>query len=296
MEEQTPKFISLSPAVTEILYAVGAEPGLAANTRHCDYPARAKGKNRIEIWEQPSAELASKWGANVIFTDQPIPEAAVRSCGQAGVAVVANRPATLEEVFQGIIKIGDAAGRRQEAERVAEGMRTGLAGIAEASKGIAARPRVYVEEAGKPPVAAGWWVPRLVEIAGGDSGLVKEGERPRDVSRKRIFEYNPEAMVACWRGSGGNVELKAIEDRGWHSLNALAADRLLVMDDALLLRPVPRLVEGTRMLAEFISRAFRPATGEDDGGWMYSEGEPADQGRDGETGKNRGPGGEEPRF
>lgn len=264
------KFISLSPAITEIIYAVGAEEGLAANTRHCDFPPKARAKNRIEIWEQPSVEMARKFGAQTIFTDQIVPDGITKKCGKAGVNVMVLRPTTLEEVFQGIIAVGRETGREVESEKVVDEMKKEFAEIE--AKTMRQRPRVYVEEGGKPPVFAGYWVPKLVEIAGGTCGLVKEGQKPRDVSRKELFDYNPEVMVVAWRGVGKNADLKVVEDRHWEGLSAIAGRHLFVLDDSLLLRPVPRLVEGARQLAEAIAEAADAAQEEgEDESWFYGE-------------------------
>ena len=272
MDYAARKFVSLSPAITEIIYAVGADAGLAADTRHCDFPPRARAKNRIEAWERPSPELAGKFGAELVFTDQAVPQAAMEKCGAAGVKVAVVRPATLDEVFQGITAVGGETGREAEAAGVVEDMKKKFAEIEAKAGGLRRRPRVYVEEGGKPPVAAGWWVPRLVEIAGGESGLVREGQPPRDVSRKELFGYNPEVMALAWRDIGKNAEMKVIEDRHWSGLNAIAEGRLHVFDDALLLRPGPRLVEGTRQLAEAIADAEGgPSEPAEDDGWTYGE-------------------------
>ncbi|MFH1199734.1 MAG: ABC transporter substrate-binding protein [Candidatus Micrarchaeota archaeon] len=266
------KIISLSPALTEIIYALGAQDALAANTRHCDYPPAAKGKNRIEPWEQPSVPLARKWGASAIFTDQIVPEKSIQECLAQGIEVFSIRPSTLEEVYSGIMQMGAALEKQEAAEQIVSTMRQGLAAIADAARTPGKKPRVYVEVAGKPPECAGLWVPKLVEIAGGASGLNSEGQPHRSVSRKEIFEYNPEVMVVAWRNSGGNIEMKVIDDRGWQGLSAMIGGRLVVLDDALLLRPTPRLVQGAARMAQVIAMAANPAPAgsEPDEGWVVS--------------------------
>lgn len=280
MDAEARKFISISPAITEIVYAIGADANLAANTRHCDFPPKAKAKNRIEVWEQPSAGLAKKYGAELILADRNLPEGVASSCEAAGVEIVAIAPTTLEEVFLGIAGVGKAVGEEAEAAKVVGEMRRQLGEIEAKAGGLRQRPRVYVEESGKPPVSAGYWVPKLVEIAGGASGLIKEGQRPRDVSRKEMFDFNPEVMIVAWRGVGKNAELKAIEDRGWQGLKAMSARHLSVFDDALLLRAGPRLVEGGRQLAGVIAEAAeKPDETDEDEGWAYGEEESAEAGR-----------------
>ena len=66
---------------------------------------------------------------------------------------------------------------------------------------------------------------------------------------QEIQEFNPEMIVLSICGAGANAEKTLISSRrGWDALEAVQKGNVRVMNDSLLNRPGPRLVEGAQRL------------------------------------------------
>ncbi len=113
-----------------------------------------------------------------------------------------------------------------------------------------AKTKIYVEEWHRPPTIAGNWVPALVKIAGGAS-IIKEGVVSHEVNYEQIKRLNPKIVLLSWCGFGDSKSvLELYEQRGWK----LGAE-VYVINDSLLNRPGPRLVEGAREIFRLINKA-----------------------------------------
>ena len=118
------------------------------------------------------------------------------------------------------------------------------------------RPRVYMEEWFQPPLAAGNWVPEVAAIAGGEE-IIAEVSRPsKTFSLAALSLADPDLIVCHWQGWGDRTDLGRIVERpGWQELRAMAENKIFFLDDALINRPGPRLVQGARALNKIFSGA-----------------------------------------
>lgn len=233
--------ISLAPSNTEILYEICAEEDLVATTSLCDHPEEAAEKPSIGGWINPEIEEIQKFGPDLVLASDDLQDEAVQRMKDEDYKVLQVRPHTVEEVFDSIIEIGEAVNRKEEAEEVVEDMRETIEDLE-----FEGSPRIYCEEWMDPPMASGNWIPGLVERAGGEFFL-EEGERSREFDLEKLKDFDPEYIFLNVCGAGENVDSSEILERpGWQDITAVEEENVFVIDDSLLNRPGPRLVEGLR--------------------------------------------------
>lgn len=139
------------------------------------------------------------------------------------------------------------------------------------------RPRLYIEEwpalenalgGHDLPYASGNWVPEIARIAGGDpfdlsacDGLVqgkqllyhRDNQLSFPVTFDQIQKWNPELIILSICGAGALADPALMTKRSsWESLPAIQKGSVRVIDDSLLNRPGPRLVEGAQRLFAWI--------------------------------------------
>jgi iron complex transport system substrate-binding protein len=108
---------------------------------------------------------------------------------------------------------------------------------------------VYVEEWHDPPYASGNWVPELVTMAGGRTFPLAAGQLSKAVTLQEVAAFDPDLIVISWCGAGKLADKALLTNRpGWGELRAVRAGHVRVIDDSLLNRPGPRLVEGAQQL------------------------------------------------
>ena len=92
-------------------------------------------------------------------------------------------------------------------------------------------------------------VPEVLRLAGALSFPIMPGELSRAVSFEDIQRFNPDLVVISWCGAGSLGNPKLLTGRsGWGNLPAIQDGRVRVIDDSLLNRPGPRLLQGAQRI------------------------------------------------
>ncbi len=284
------RIVSLLPSATEIICALGLEDSLVGVTHECDYPPSVRRLPKVTHTLIPHDASSGAIDAlvrerlktgNALYTlDLPVleklrPELLVTqalcdvcavaeaevqaaACSLPGQPRVVNlEPETLDQVFESIAVVGEAAGCRDEARRAIAGLRARVQAVVEAAE-HGEKPRVVVLEWLDPLFTCGHWTPELVRLAGGTEVVAKEGERSRTMALDELLAAAPDVLViAC---CGFDVERTMLDMPaflalpGVSDLPAARTGRVHVIDgNAYLSRPGPRLVDSLELLAEFFT-------------------------------------------
>ncbi len=263
------RIVSLLPAGTEIVFALGLGDELVGRSHLCDYPEEVSGIPSVTmagdgeldvdllVRLEPDLVIAAGSGRSETKGGQQVRES-LRARGLE-TSVVGLEPRSLEGIFNSIASVGAFAEAEDEAVGLVELCRERLGGLENAIlerrlDGIASR-RVVVLESVDPPVQSGRWVPELVRRAGGWELLGREGEDPSPTSWDRVHDVDPEIIVLALAGGDAShaaAELARASLPAWFDdLAAVREGELFAVDGAgLLLRPGPRIVEGVAVLAE----------------------------------------------
>ena len=286
------RVISLLPAATEIVAALGALGRLVGVTHECDYPPEARALARVtrsrldpglssgEIdvalaaarregtaTVQVDVELVGRLRPDVIIGQAICDVCAVGQEQLAGIVaslrltpwVVTLHAHTLVEVFVDIRKVGEAMELRDEADEVIAGLSYRLRRVRKAVGAPPAaplqRPRVLVLEWLDPPYVAGHWVPELIEIAGGEDVAGVPGAPSVTRSWRALSALAPDLVIIAPCGfdvERARRELALVTDR---DARTLLDRRVEFLDgNAYTSRPGPRLVDAAEMLARLIQR------------------------------------------
>jgi iron complex transport system substrate-binding protein len=278
------RVVSLLPAATEIVAALGAADRLVGVSHECDWPADAvRGRLRVtktwvdgtlssgaidqQVSQGSAARPPIEGDVNALRRARPdivIGQAVCEVCAVGGNemarAVAALDPAPrvvtlhahdLAGVFDDIGKVGDALDLPSEAEELVAGLRYRLRRL---TTPHAPRPTVLVVEWVDPPYVAGHWVPELVAAAGGVDVGARPGDRSVTRGWRELKALAPDVIVVALCGFDvprARCEVAALTDPDARAL--LAGARVAFLDgNAYTSRPGPRLVEGTELLAQLI--------------------------------------------
>ncbi len=279
------RIVSLLPAATEIVAALGAVGRLVGVSHECDFPPEVRSLPRVTRTRVdpalPSGAIdramveAKRTGVPPVEVDvdlvahlrpdvligQSVCEVCAVGEGELARLVTTLMPTpwvvtlhahTLDEVFLDIRKIGEALELRDEAEELDAGLRYRLRRV-QTGAARPGKPRVLVLEWLDPPYVAGHWVPELVALAGGEDvgGATGEPSRPRPWDELAVLA--PDVVVVALCGFDvprAQVELGAVTDG---PARALLGRRVEFLDgNAYTSRPGPRLVDAAETLARLI--------------------------------------------
>ena len=246
------RIVSLAPSNTEILYALGAQDNLVAVTRFCDYPADAKDKPRVSGWTDVDVPKIAALKPDLVLTSSIVQAKIAHDLRAAGLQVIHLDPKSLEDVLESFLKIGHAVNRGEAARKLIIETEEALAKIV---RGVTLGKKVYVEEWHQPPTASANWVPDLLQLIGCQS-MVSSGAPSKPVLTEDVQTFNPDAIVLSWCGFGTKADEVSVTQRaGWQQLAAVQKGNIFILDDSLLNRPGPRLVEGLKLLIEVAKQA-----------------------------------------
>ena len=279
------RVVSLLPAATEIVAALGGVGRLVGVSHECDFPPEVRSLPRVTRTRvdpaMPSGAIdramaeAKRTGVSPVEVDvnlvahlrpdlligQSVCDICAVGEGELARLVTTLMPTpwvvtlhahTLDEVFLDIRKVGEALELRDEAEELEAGLRYRLRRVSVRAARLP-KPRVLVLEWLDPPYVAGHWVPDLVTLAGGQD----VGSAPGDPSRPRPWDelaaLAPDVVVVALCGFDiprAQAELAAVTDP---QARALLGRRVEFLDgNAYTSRPGPRLVDAADLLARLI--------------------------------------------
>jgi iron complex transport system substrate-binding protein len=160
------------------------------------------------------------------------------------------RVATLSEMLEEIVRLGEATGMEGHAHELRGELEGRLAAVRAAVSG-AGSPRVIALERLDPPRVGGFWIPEMISIAGGVDVAGDPGLNPPEVGWGELASLNPEVVIVMPDGSAEDAQAQAMEH--WELIASLGAARIFAVDaSAAFSDPGPRLVDGVELLGHLL--------------------------------------------
>ena len=279
------RIVSLFPAATEIVCALGLRDQLVGVSHGCDYPPEiegtavvtrprtANGAATASSAAAPGEEMGpTELDRPALLATQPdlviVREggfgpgaAAVREAfaeAETAPSIISLDPVSLEGIFHAITSVGAMAETEDEAMGLVEILREEIGAIEQEvvvrhDQGLAPR-RVVVLEALEPLLASGRWVPEQVRRAGGWDLLGREGEPPSPTSWQAVLDVDPEMLILAPAGLNllqtERAWSRTRKPEFWDEIAAVRRGQVFVVEPVYFCRPGPRAADGVGMLAE----------------------------------------------
>jgi iron complex transport system substrate-binding protein len=282
--------VSMLPAATEIVGALGLMDQLVAVSHECDHPGEANRRPRITQCEihgkgLPSAAI-DQWvserlrsGGSLYTLDEPklrelapdliLTQRLCDVCAPAygSVAALAAtlpskprvlnlEPKNLRDILRGVQDVADAMGRPERGILARRGLERRIAEVAERVRRLP-RPTTFLMEWADPIYNSGHWNPELMALAGGAPVLSPAGEYSIRIPWEDLRAADPQVLVVACCGHGVERTRKDVPVLealpGWKDLRAVRDRRVHLTDgSAYFSRPGPRIVDSLEMLATMI--------------------------------------------
>lgn len=246
--EEPLRIISVMPSNTELLFALGLGDAVVGVTDFCDYPP--------ELEEAVEAGRIKRLGDSFNLNEELLvslePDLVLFGFASdvqdrlddLGIKSEFIAPASLEETYASIRRIGELTGIVSAAEKLAGNMESAIEALKAEAAQIEEKPQVlmlldldYLYIAG-----AGTLEDELIAAAGGINVVQAEGYA--QLSEEALIDANPEIILCTF----------ALRDRilaekdSWKGLDAVKNEAIYDIDGDLVNRPGPRLVQGLELL------------------------------------------------
>lgn len=246
------RIVSLSPTLTENLFAVGAGKQVVAVDERSNYPKSAP-RTKLSGF-QPNAEAIAGYRPDLVFL-HPGGGEIVAQLRSLGIRVLQLPAAVnLSQAYREILQVGRATGHPRVAQGVVRSMRSRLnAAVASAKRRGAARLAVYHElttdyysATSKTFIGQVYKLFGLRNIADGASGA---GSGYPKLSGEHIIASNPDLIVLADSKCCGQTYATVAARPGWQTIKAVRNQRVIRADDDVVSRWGPRIVGFVRTVA-----------------------------------------------
>lgn len=245
------RVVSLTPATTELAFALGAGDRLKGRTESDDYPPQAAAVPAVASYNGVVIEQVVAISPDLViaggngFTAQADIDR-LRTLGYPVLVVYAQ---DVQGVLADLRLVGRALGEAGQADQLASDMQARIDGITSAVSGFG-RPRTFYEIGYQPEIygpAPDSFVADMVNRAGGDP-VTTTDPAVFSISLEQLVAADPQ-LIVLGDAAYGTCPADVASRPGWGSISAVTNDRIEPIDDTIVTRPGPRLGEGLAALA-----------------------------------------------
>ena len=284
------RIVSLIASATEITCALGLGNFLVGRSHECDYPESVKAlpictvpkfrtdgtsyeidqrvkaivQESLSVYRVDSKELAKLNPTHIITQDQCEVCAVSLKDVQSAVCelivsqpqVISLKPSSLSDIWNDIAKVGTALGVQHQAKRLIATLQKRMLTISNITSNLP-KPSVACIEWIDPLMAAGNWMPELIELAGGRNLFGQAGKHSPWMLFEEIVEADPDLIIVTPCGfdiERTKGEMHFLEKKnGWSNLKAVQNQKVFICDgNKYFNRPGPHIVESLEILSELI--------------------------------------------
>ena len=256
------RIVSLSPATTELLFALDLGDQVVGATKHCNYPPRALDLPRVGggTIESINSETIVSLKPDLVLCKWDTHQPLLQTFDRLSIPVCSIGAQSLEELYEEARWIGRLTDRRQQAEDLIRRMKSQHAELlAVVAKHRQDPPlRVFYEVWDEPLMTAApnSFIGELLTMAGLENILSDTTVRYPRISSESVVQGDPDLILAP-TSHFENVEVDSFRSRpGWSELNAVVNERIYLISGDQVSRCGPRVLDA---LAEIVLAAYPDA-------------------------------------
>jgi iron complex transport system substrate-binding protein len=245
------RIVSLSPAATEILFAIGAGSQVVAGTDYDNYPDEAKKLPRVGGFDQKTENLELIVSYRPDLVVSAAQSDVVRKLEEFGVPVLVLDAKTSDGVARNVELLGTVTGHAKASGELAEEFRARWKTVTATPAAQAPRVFLVLDETPLFTVGPGTFLDEMISAAGGVNVF---GDTPgwAKVSDEQVLTRDADVIVIVEHTGPGSAGMKErlLARTGWAGLKAVKAGRVRTVPADLVTRPGPRLVDGLEAVAK----------------------------------------------
>lgn len=252
MKKQTDnpqRIVSLSPAITEALYALGLEDAIVGVTTYCQKPPQAQRKEKIGTLMEPDMEKIVSLKPDLVLAMTLTSPKEIQKLKNLGLRVVTFQiPQDFNLLCDFFLQLGRIVGKEKDSQRFIKEAKDRVSKIAQKVASLP-KPKVLLQIGSKPLFVATkkYFINDYIQFAGGinifqDAGL-------GSVSMEEVIKRNPDIIIIATMGISGENERKAW--KRFTTIEAVKKNKVYIVDPDRLCSPTPVSFAG--YLAEIVA-------------------------------------------
>ena len=253
--DTAPRIVSLSPHITELLFAAGAGSRIVGIDDLSDYPPAAAGVARVGEPATLDIEGLLKLKPTlIVLWDSGTPPRAKAELERLNLKLYVTEQRRLDDIGTALLDFGRLAGTQPAAEAAASRYRSQLEQL---RSQYAGRPRltVFYQVWDRPlyTLSGGHVVTEVLSMCGGDNVFADLSTLAPAIDKEAVLARDPDVMLIAATGAEG-----ARQTAEWGRFTQLRAVRnhhVYTVDPSLIGRMTPRILQGARDACELLDAA-----------------------------------------
>jgi iron complex transport system substrate-binding protein len=246
------RIISLTPSITETLFALGIENRVVGVTDACDYPPEANSRSHVCSWFDPDMDRIVDLEPDIVIGLETAHQSLVPLLKTRKIQLLLLNPATVTEALADMISLGTLLGISDAAESLVKGLKHRMEKLAVQVMQIKPEARLTVSRVldvdTDQLIVAG---PKsfqydVIKQAGGINVTTDIHEAYPSVSFQCFKTWDPDMIFLC--GSDQSYISRLQADPQWQSLTAIRNKKTHLFDCGLTCRTGPRIVDMAELL------------------------------------------------
>ncbi len=251
LSKKAQRIISLSPSITEMLFAAGAGKYIVGIVSYSDYPEQAKEITSVGSYNSLDIEKIISLAPELIIAwKSGNPEKQIKKLKSLGYPVFLSEALNFEDIRNNILKYGILSGNEKQAQQQSQLF---INGISELQKNYKdkSKVRVFVQIWNRPVMTVGskHIISQVIQLCGGQN-IFKDFKLTITPDIETIIQRKPELILATGMANTSVKWLKRWEN--WTIIPAVKNQHLYPTNPDLLVRHSPRLLQGARHVCSLI--------------------------------------------
>lgn len=248
------KIVSTSPAVTEILFALGLDDEIVGVSSSCDYPQAAKSKPHLFDFSGPNIESIIQADPDIILSDVAygIPADTKLLLENSGIKIVLMTYTSVDDVLDNITLIGKITDKNKEAAKLVSQISKDIEKVA--AKAQKQEPKsVFINIGGYYTPGADTFINYLIKTLGANNIAESLGSGWIMISTEKLIEADPNVYIDLSATNSGDLptdsiilNLSALKNNKYYSYSYSSNET------SVLSRPGPRMAEALQLLYDDI--------------------------------------------
>lgn len=247
--------VSLSPNITETIYALGALDLLVGRTDYCDYPPEVQSIPAVGDLLTPNVERIVALEPDLVIVSNLGQLQTIEAIERAGIPVAfIDEPEKMEGTYDIITKTGALIGKSSEARKLVHQMRQSIDAIALLPE--EERPTVYYAagfgEWGDFTATGDTFIHDIITLAGGKN--IASDAVNWSFQLELLHARDPDIIIlpALWGSTYDETLRQFVSHPSYRPLSAVKRGRIVTIESNMIERQGPRSAEATVLLAELI--------------------------------------------
>jgi len=260
LKQPATRVISLSPGITELIYAAGGARYIQGVVSFSDYPEAAKKLPQIGSYNaldmenililQPDLVIAWKSGN---------PQHQIQQLKKLGLTVYISEPGDFMDIPRTIMQLGRLMATENDAEHSARAFTDQFEQLKQTykSKKKEQPKRTFIQIWNNPVMSVNQehLISKVISLCGGENIFAKTIGLTNSPTIESILQQDPEIIIATGMAESSAIWLERWQQ--WPFLNAVKNNRLYAVNPNLLVRHTPRILQGINEVCQLIK--LRPS-------------------------------------